>query len=266
MMNARALLAVLMVSAIAVEGLTAAADVNDGLCPRPKELSIDPGGAPADLTRGARIICLSDANACVANAAGRLRSELDRLPESAGEPEVTITLGILADWRSAGKKHAFKRQAEAVAEGPAEAYALHVAGGDVGVCGYDPRGALHGVETLIQLIRSGPKLPALTIHDHPDTPLRVGRTEYSGSARMTLRRRSAMTWALRCPCGMAALTRHGETPSAAGSRMTSGRPSSPIRTAGAGNACASRARRRGPGGSGRRSPACPTPCTVSKPM
>ncbi len=168
-------LGVLAVSAITARVVSAQTDVKSLLCPQPKNVSVDPGGAPADLSRGARIVFLADAHEWAANAAERLRFEIDKLPKpavSAG-PMVAITIGVPADWRKAGKHGVFAEPALAAVAAEPESYALRAGGGEVSVCACDLRGAVNALETLIQLLRAGPKLPALAIDDRPDTTLRV---------------------------------------------------------------------------------------------
>ncbi|MBQ3155809.1 MAG: beta-N-acetylhexosaminidase [Clostridia bacterium] len=88
------------------------------------------------------------------------------------QTEIREACGLTVEIR-AGKACAGDIFLTVEADGPAQGYALSVSTEGVRLAGYDEAGLLHGVQTLRQMIRQcGWTLPALTIDDAPDYPVR----------------------------------------------------------------------------------------------
>ena len=88
------------------------------------------------------------------------------------QEEIASACGMRVDVRI-GKAHTGDICLKAEAAEPVQGYTLTIAAERVCVNGNDEAGLLHGVQTLRQIIRQcGWKLPALTITDAPDYPVR----------------------------------------------------------------------------------------------
>lgn len=88
------------------------------------------------------------------------------------QAETASACGLHVDIRAGSARAGDIRLTVEAAE-PAEGYHLRITAEEVCVAGHDEEGLLHGVQTLRQIIRqSGWTLPALTIDDAPDYPVR----------------------------------------------------------------------------------------------
>ena len=152
--------------------VVSSAKVLASLCPQPQHLEITADAEPLDLSAGCRLNVLSTDAEPLANAVDRLRSELKSLRnvEPTDQAAVTIRIGAAAEWQEQSPDDALLN---GLPDLPEEGYLLDVSANGVSVIGRDVRGAVYGTETLIQLLRAHPRVPALQIRDYPDTAMRI---------------------------------------------------------------------------------------------
>jgi len=145
------------------------------LCPQPQELRLLPGEGPMDLSAGALVQVPPSAPRPIQLAAERLRAELAR---RTGRPPLeavrtTLVVGAVQDLDAEAHDRVPKAILEEAGALPPEGYRLRTSPTGAVVVGRDARGAVYGVETLIQLVRGSPSVPAVDIRDYPDSAWRL---------------------------------------------------------------------------------------------
>jgi len=161
------------------------------LCPQPQQIRGIPGELEIDVSKGYVLHVASGGSAPVENAAARLVSAIEKAHgvKPVAAADVVIIIGVAGAFRDAARS--VKPPGgllTGAADLPTEGYVLRIARGRAWVIGRDGRGALYGTETLMQLLKAGPEVPALDIRDFPDTPLRMSYVGGGGKLGEGLKR------------------------------------------------------------------------------
>jgi hypothetical protein len=146
------------------------------LCPQPRETRLRAGDPALDLAGGSALRMAAGSAKPVVLAAERLQAAVKRVTDRQGATATlpTIVIGNLEDYRTGDLQNAVVPELLAAADAlPAEGYVLRVSASGTTVVGKDVRGTVYGVETLIQLVGRGPRIPALDVRDDPDTAWRL---------------------------------------------------------------------------------------------
>ncbi len=178
-------------AAIAGVAANAAADDMPMLCPQPQEAKLLSGAKPLDLSRGASFKVASGVRKPVQLAVERLKLAVGKVAnrQQVATAPAEIVVGCLEDLGKGQFRDAVPKDLiEQAAKLPAEGYLIRASGLSAFVVGKDVRGTVYGVETLIQLVRKGPEVPATEIRDFPDMAIRP--TYCAGGNRLDDRIRS----------------------------------------------------------------------------
>ncbi|GBF76647.1 hypothetical protein PA598K_05128 [Paenibacillus sp. 598K] len=130
-------------------------------------------------TAGARVEQLLLIHMTMEAADERLPLAASRqFPAMALEAEETRSVQGFRMRMARHREQASTPEAPLIADTPPEGYRLRIAEGAIDVVSSDAAGLFYGMQTVTQLLRSGPELPALEMTDWPDIPLRCMNLDF----------------------------------------------------------------------------------------